>query len=196
VNLGWKLSATMRGWAPAGLLDTYHGERHPVGTRLLMNTRAQGMLFLSGEEIEPVRELFGELLEFTDVRRHLAGMVSHLDIRYDVGAGDDPLLGRRVPPRKLRAAAGETTTAELLHTAKGVLLDLGDDPEARAVASAWSDRVRTVTAVPEETRPGDPLGGKAGVLVRPDGHVAWTSNSDVDLTTALRQWFGAPADDA
>jgi bifunctional hydroxylase/dehydrase len=196
VNLGWKLAAAVRGWAPADLLDTYHSERHPVGARLLMNTRAQGMLFLSGEEIEPVRELFGELLEFTDVRRHLAGMVSHLDIRYDLGEDDDPLLGRRIPHRKLHTAAGETTTVELLHTAKGVLLDTSDDPESRAIASAWSGRVRTVTAAPDENRPGDPLGESAGVLVRPDGYVAWTSTSDVGLPTALGRWFGSPTDDA
>jgi bifunctional hydroxylase/dehydrase len=203
VNLGWKLAATVRGWAPAGLLDTYFSERHPVGARLLMNTRAQGMLFLSGEEIEPVRELFGELLEFEDVRRHLAGMVSHLDIRYDLGGGDndddndddDPLLGRRIPHRKLHTAAGETTTVELLHTANGVLLDTGDDPALRAVSSAWSGRVRTVTAAPDETRSGDPLGAGAGVLVRPDGYVAWTSTNEVSLATALRQWFGSPTDD-
>ncbi len=30
-NLGWKLAATVGGWAPEGLLDTYHAERHPVG---------------------------------------------------------------------------------------------------------------------------------------------------------------------
>ncbi|HEU5109241.1 MAG TPA: FAD-dependent monooxygenase, partial [Micromonosporaceae bacterium] len=49
-NLGWKLAAVIAGWAPDGLLDTYHSERHPAGARLLMNTRAQGMVFLGGEE--------------------------------------------------------------------------------------------------------------------------------------------------
>lgn len=43
VNLGWKLAATVRGTADAGLLDTYHHERHPVGARVLRNTRAQGI---------------------------------------------------------------------------------------------------------------------------------------------------------
>src|SRR5262249_23282684 len=51
MNLGWKLAATVRGWAPDGLLDTYHGERHPVGARLLTNTQAQGLLYLSGAEV-------------------------------------------------------------------------------------------------------------------------------------------------
>jgi NADPH-dependent 2,4-dienoyl-CoA reductase/sulfur reductase-like enzyme len=30
VNLGWKLAGHIAGWAPPGLLDTYHTERHPV----------------------------------------------------------------------------------------------------------------------------------------------------------------------
>jgi len=37
-NLGWKLAAAVHGWAPAGLLDTYHTERHPVGRMVLHNS--------------------------------------------------------------------------------------------------------------------------------------------------------------
>jgi 2-polyprenyl-6-methoxyphenol hydroxylase-like FAD-dependent oxidoreductase len=32
-NLGWKLAAQVNGWAPEGLLDSYHTERHPRGRR-------------------------------------------------------------------------------------------------------------------------------------------------------------------
>src|SRR5262249_61672271 len=49
VNLGWKLAAQVTGWAPAGLLDTYHGERHPVAERMLSFVRAQGVLLSPGE---------------------------------------------------------------------------------------------------------------------------------------------------
>ena len=41
VNLGWKLAAAIHGRAPAGLLDTYHDERHLAGERTLLHTRAQ-----------------------------------------------------------------------------------------------------------------------------------------------------------
>jgi len=40
-NLGWKLAAQIRGWAPPTLLDTYHAERHQVAADVLDNTRAQ-----------------------------------------------------------------------------------------------------------------------------------------------------------
>ncbi len=41
VNLGWKLAATVRGWGPGWLLDSYHDERHPVGAEVLALTGRQ-----------------------------------------------------------------------------------------------------------------------------------------------------------
>ncbi|KAI1091766.1 FAD binding domain-containing protein [Rostrohypoxylon terebratum] len=38
VNLGWKLAAVIRGERPASFLDSYHGERYPVGQNLLRGT--------------------------------------------------------------------------------------------------------------------------------------------------------------
>src|SRR6185312_13789571 len=57
-NLGWKLAAQVRGWAPAGLLETYHTERHAAGARVLLNTRAQVALAEPGEKFDPLRVLF------------------------------------------------------------------------------------------------------------------------------------------
>jgi bifunctional hydroxylase/dehydrase len=164
-----------------------------VGARLLMNTRAQGIVFLGGEEADPLRDLFTELIAYDDVKRHLAGIVTGLDIRYDVGAGSHPLLGRRLPNRALRSAAGQTSTTRLLHPAQGVLLDIADDAATRTVATGWKDRVVTITATPAAVDSADPLAGTAAVLVRPDGYVAWTAtDAEDDLSSALHQWFGAP----
>ncbi|MFE0357726.1 FAD-dependent monooxygenase [Streptomyces nigra] len=200
VNLGWKLAAVARGRAPEALLDTYHDERHPVGARLLMNTRAQGMIFLGGPEADPARAVFGELMELEDVRRRLAGIVSHLDIAYDLGPGTHPLLGRRLPPRPLELPDGTRTgTADLLHPARGVLLDLAGDPAPRETAARWSDSVTVVTARPEDP---DAFAGATALLVRPDGHVAWAAGGDsarddvaagIDrLVQSLHHWFGSP----
>ncbi len=38
-NLGWKLAAEINGWAPEGLLDSYHTERRPVAASVMDNTR-------------------------------------------------------------------------------------------------------------------------------------------------------------
>ncbi|WP_030269258.1 FAD-dependent monooxygenase [Streptomyces sp. NRRL B-24484] len=192
VNLGWKLAATVNGTAPEGLLDTYHAERHPVGRRLLMNTQAQGLLFLSGAEMQPLRDVMSELLTFDDVGRHLAGMVSGLSIRYDVGAGEHPLLGLRIPHVELVGESGRTSTTELLHPARGVLLDLADDAALRAEAAPWSDRVDVVTAVVQGPADRNPLTSTAAILVRPDGHVAWTAPGPVPPAEALARSFGAP----
>jgi 2-polyprenyl-6-methoxyphenol hydroxylase-like FAD-dependent oxidoreductase len=53
-NLGWKLAATVLGTAPAGLLKSYHTERHPAGAHVLANTRAQALLSEAGSRLGPL----------------------------------------------------------------------------------------------------------------------------------------------
>jgi bifunctional hydroxylase/dehydrase len=193
VNLGWKLAAVVQGRATEALLDTYHDERHPVGQRLLMNTRAQGLLFLSGGEVQPVRDVLRELIAYPEVARHLAGMVSGLEIRYDVGSGAHALLGRRMPRLELAIASTSqaTTSFDLLNPGRGLLLDLEDTAGLRERAEPWADRVDIVTAAPVGLSAESPLAGTAAVLVRPDGYVAWAApGSHHDLPMALERWFG------
>ncbi|MGP4087152.1 SDR family oxidoreductase [Streptomyces sp. KR55] len=189
VNLGWKLAARVRGRAGDGLLDSYHDERHAVGRRTLSNIRAQALLLLGSAEVDAVRQVFGELIAVSgNVRAHLAGMISGLDIRYDVGPGRHPLLGRRLPYGDVPTTAG-----------RGVLLLLpGDEDrreELRTVAAPWADVVDTVTAV---SRPEEIPADTVALLARPDGHVVWTHSTNstesenTDITTALTRWFGRP----
>jgi bifunctional hydroxylase/dehydrase len=193
VNLGWKLGAVIRGTAPESLLDTYHAERYPVGKRLLLNTQAQGLLFLSGPEMQPLRDVMTELIRYEEVSRHLAGMVSGLEIHYDLDGGTHPLLGRRMPRVELVGQDLKTSSADLLHTGRGVLLDFEDNPRLRRRAAGWRDRVDVVTAQPHGMAATGPLAGTAAVLVRPDGYVAWAApGSHGDLPMALERWFGLP----
>src|ERR1700694_4494434 len=60
-NLGWKLAAQVNGWAPEGLLDSYHTERHPVAADVLENTRAQMELLSTEPGPRAVRRLVSEL---------------------------------------------------------------------------------------------------------------------------------------
>ena len=76
-------------------------------------------------------------------RRHVAGLLSGLDVRYDLGDGH-PLLGRRMPDLDLVTADGPLRVFTLLHPARPVLLDLGDAGQRRP--GAWRDRVQLVTA--------------------------------------------------
>lgn len=190
MNLGWKLAATVLGWAPPDLLDTYHSERHPVAARLLMNTKAQGLLFLSGTEVQPLRDVMTELIAYPEVSRHLVAMVSGLEIRYDVAEGDHPLLGRRMPRQELITESGKTSSTELLHRGRGVLLDFADDVPLRRIAAAWDDRVDIVTGMPHAVSEQSGLAGTTAVLIRPDGHVAWAAPGGGPPEAALRRWFG------
>ncbi|WP_089107646.1 FAD-dependent monooxygenase [Streptomyces hyaluromycini] len=196
VNLGWKLAADIAGWAPAGLLDSYHSERHPVGQLLMRNTRAQTRLYLSGDEMEPLREVMRDLVQIPAVARHLAGTVSGLDVRYDMGAADHPQTGLRLSPDLVlrRVGGGPVRVGELLHPGRPVLVvagtGSGDSGVARA-ADGWSDRVDVVTGTWASARAGDQAVPEA-VLLRPDGYVAWAAPSRYSLTEALERWFGRP----
>lgn len=192
VNLGWKMAATIRGWAPEGLLDTYQSERHPVGQKLLRNTLAQSLLYLSGEEMEPMRAVMRELVQIPEAARHLAGEVSGLDIRYEVGATGHPQLGLRLQPSlELElAGGGRTTVAELLHAGRGVLITTPGFTAERELAAGWSDRIDSVSGswTRKESAGGLPV--PDAVLVRPDGYAVWAAPSGGDLSDALKAWFG------
>ena len=125
VNLGWKLAQVVHGTTPESLLDTYHDERHPVAARALRHTLAQTALQRGGERMQPLVDVVSELATMDEPRRRLAGIVSGLDIRYDLGEGH-PLLGRRMPDLDLVTPGGPLRVYGLLHDARPVLLNFGE----------------------------------------------------------------------
>jgi hypothetical protein len=173
-------------------LDTYHAERHPVGARVLHNTMAQVALGKPDDRHQALRETIIELLAMDGPRRRMAGMISGLDIRYDLGEGH-PLVGRRMPDLDLQTAGGPTRAFALLHDARPVLLNLGE-PGGFDI-SPWADRVRLVDAGHDGVWELPVLGEvppPPAVLIRPDGHVAWAGDlTDPTLPRALGTWFGA-----
>ncbi|HWL49719.1 MAG TPA: FAD-dependent monooxygenase, partial [Acidimicrobiia bacterium] len=194
VNLGWKLAQVVIKTSPESLLDTYHAERHPVGARVLHNTMAQVALARIDERSQALRDTMMEQLAMDEPRKRIAGMISGLDIHYDLGEGH-PLLGLRMPDLDLKTAEGPMRVFTLLHDARPVLLDLG---ETRGFDIApWADRVRLVDASYEGMWELPVLGEVAAppaVLIRPDGHVAWVGDlEDSELPRALETWFGAAA---
>jgi 3-(3-hydroxy-phenyl)propionate hydroxylase len=194
MNLGWKLAQVVDGTSPEGLLDTYHAERHPVGARVVQTTLAQTVLLGGGERVDALRETLSELLGMDEPRKRIAGMMSGLDIHYDLGDGH-PLLGRRMPDLDVEIAAGPLRVYALLHDARPVLLNLG--PPGGLDIAPWADRVRLVDATYAGTWELPVIGevaAPAAVVIRPDGHVAWVGDgTDAELTDALTTWFGPPA---
>ncbi|MFJ5292429.1 rifampin monooxygenase [Streptomyces sp. NPDC088348] len=174
-NLGWKLAAEIGGWAPDGLLDSYHTERHPVAAAVLDSTRAQMELMSTEPGAQAVRRLVSELADFENVNRHLIEKITAITIRYDFGEGHE-LLGRRLRDVELKRGH----LYGLMHGGRGLLLD----QTGRLSVEGWEDRVDHIIDVSEEL-------DAPAVLLRPDGHVAWVGEDQQELRDQLPTWFGA-----
>lgn len=177
VNLGWKLAAVIDGWAPGGLLDSYHSERHPVAADVLTATRAQMHLLSRQPGPQAVCRLLAELMDIEDVTRALIEKTTAIGIRYDMGTGH-PLLGRRMRDLPLTGRR----LYESMRGGRGLLLD----QTGRLSVTGWQDRVDHVVDT------SDALDVPA-ILLRPDGHVSWTGSDQDDLSAHLPTWFGAAA---
>ena len=190
-NLAWKLTAAVRGWAPEGLLDTYHEERYPVGRHVL---RASGTI-LRAVLIRPwpLRVLRDAVVPVAvrtrPISRRLAGAISGIDLAYPAPPGAHPLVGRRAPDIPL-AGGTPRTLYRALRPGRFLLVMPPDSAKPALPVTGWSDRVDLVTA-----------GGMTRnvVLVRPDGYIAWAAvESDrtgraAAIRTALSEWCGPAA---
>jgi 2-polyprenyl-6-methoxyphenol hydroxylase-like FAD-dependent oxidoreductase len=128
VNLGWKLAAQVRGHAPAGLLDSYHDERHPVAARVLVSTRAQAVLGVPDPDAVAVREIVTGLLAVPEARRTVAAEISGLGVTYP-------------------GVSGRATGVPATPDGRAVLV-------GAALPEGWGDRVETRDGdVPQLVRP-------------------------------------------
>lgn len=190
MNLGWKLGAVVAGWAPEGLLDTYDAERRPLGAWVLDWTRAQIAVLRGDTKSAALRGILADLLSTRDGTTYAVKKISGVDQRVDL-PGDHPLVGRYLPDLWLTDGS---RLADHGHGGGFLLLDRTADGAFARLASAWAGRVSSVT---------DDHATPAGVLVRPDGVVAWAcdTNGTADtadtaavtgLEAALHRWTGAP----
>lgn len=185
MNLGWKLAATIRGDAPADLLDSYWRERHPVGAQILDWSRAQVALMRPSRSSRALEAIIRDLIATPDGATYFAERVWGVSLRYDLGGGH-PLVGHSAPDFEL--ACG-TRLGELLRDGRGLLLDFDLRAPLRALADRWHGRISYVASDAS-----DRLGLRA-VLVRPDGVVAWATDIAPDLeetAQAVTRWFGEP----
>jgi 2-polyprenyl-6-methoxyphenol hydroxylase-like FAD-dependent oxidoreductase len=195
VNLGWKLAADVEGWAPDGLLATYHDERQLAAARNMLHAQAQ-IAIRRGHDPAAValRELFQELLVDEQPLRRLGGLMAGSDVRYPFPGHDrHALIGTFAPDLALHTGRGPTSVSELTHTARPVFLDLADRADLREIAQDWQDRIDVHSAIADH-RPADAL------LIRPDVHIVGAATIDEHTDTAapalrdaLSGWFGTPA---
>jgi 2-polyprenyl-6-methoxyphenol hydroxylase-like FAD-dependent oxidoreductase len=183
MNLGWKLAATIQGWAPDDLLDSYTTERHPIGAWVLDWTRAQVAIMRPGPHGHAIRKVVRDLIDTRDGATYFGLKVAGVWQKYDL-PGDHALIGRSAPDLELEDG---TRMGELLHDGKAVLLDLGESEDLARSVETWKGRVRYVRA-----RAKNDLGLRAFV-VRPDGYVVWATEGQPDAGEArkvMARWFG------
>lgn len=192
MNLGWKLVAELRGWAPDGLLDTYEQERLPIAEATLRKT---DMNFRFETSDSPPARLARWLImkggRFGPLQTPVLKEFANFTLRYPPPdhARPVPLVGTRVPDATLHG--GEHPGGrlfELFRDRRFVLLDQSPDGRAAAAATAgWSDRVHTA-----HSRTQGRVRLPEVLLARPDGYVAWAGDADGsdELRGALTHWCG------
>jgi hypothetical protein len=173
-NLGWKLAATVKGWAPERLLDTYHEERRPVGRNLLARTARQFRLAdARTAQHRLLRLLVHRLITpLPPVQDRLARTYSGVSVTYPPGGHHaHPLAGTRLPRGTLTLPGGSRTRLyDLFADGRFVLFDHDFHAERYGGLPA---HVRAVPYLGCDRR-----GWPAAVLVRPDGYIAWADNED------------------
>ena len=185
MNLGWKLASTIRGDAPAGLLDSYFSERHPVGAQVLDWSRAQVALMRPSRSSRALEAIIRDLIDTGDGATYFAERVWGVALRYDLG-GAHPLVGRSAPDFAL---ADGTKLGDLLGTGRGLLLDFDAGAPLQALATRWRGRIAYVASDARDRL------GLSAILVRPDGVVAWAVEAapgPEDAAQAASRWFGEP----
>lgn len=193
-NLGWKLAATVHGHAPAGLLDTYESERHPIAAWVLDWTRAQVALMRGDERTAQLRKVVGEeLFTVPGVMNRVVALTSGITQHYDV---TDALAERAAAP--VGSIAGDVTLssgdrlADHAHDGRFVLVDRSLDGHfARAVRPLRHRIAYTSDPASDTSSP--------SLFVRPDGVIIWATSRDTassddavlkELATAIQRWVG------
>lgn len=160
-NLGWKLAATVQGWAPTSLLDTYHTERHPVGAEVLRGSRLLLTLAMGERRWQrAAREVVPALAQhLTPINQRMSRLVSGIGTTYAAPHRAHALVGRLARDMRLASTGdGPGRLYEALRSGHPVLLTRGELP---------SDWVGYVDAATPEAR------SQSAMLVRPDGYIAW-----------------------
>ncbi|MEV4315746.1 FAD-dependent monooxygenase [Actinocrispum sp. NPDC049592] len=155
MNLGWKLAAVAQNRSPATLLDTYHAERHAVGSWLVENAQAQTALLTNyTPETQALRATLSTLIDRNPALEHdLAMQLSGLDVSYPANEGAHPLVGTRAPDLD-----GELFAS--MHDGRPLRVTTADKPYTDGMHVVYMSHTR-----PEWT-------DVATAEIRPDGYIA------------------------
>jgi 2-polyprenyl-6-methoxyphenol hydroxylase-like FAD-dependent oxidoreductase len=183
INLGWKLGAMVKGWAPETLLASYTTERHPIGAWALQWTRALVALMGPKRRNLALTSLIADVIGGPGGATSLAKKITGVWQRYDLPGGH-PLVGRSAPDLEFEDGR---RLGEYCHEGRALLFNLTGDTQISALGVNWRDRLNVITAKLKENS------DLSALFVRPDGFVAWASNGQPDLdlaASALSTWLG------
>ena len=189
-NLAWKLAAELRGWAPPGLLDTYHAERYPVGLDVIDDSLAQCALIANAtREGIALRDRFDKILgTHPSLSRELALRLSGLTIRYPApGQGQAPPVGERAPDLDLKGAPAATIFA-LLRPARFVLLTL--HPTAVPAGSATPGSAPAASGSTDSAPAASGSAGSAPAAPIPSGYADRLDVVTAQLAEDHPTWTG------
>src|SRR4051812_14075048 len=207
VNLGWKLAAVLRGWAPESLLDSYEPERRPVALRtidaagsqeaFLAPSFAAADLDAGTPAGETLRAQVADALQVKDPEFHSLGLV--LGYAYP----DSPVVVPDGGPSPATEVVAYTPSS-----APGARLPHAWLPDGTSIYDLLGDDFTLLRLAPAAdagpfldgaTRAGVPVRlldlvhlpklraryGADLLLVRPDQHVAWRGSAGADVDAVL-----------
>jgi 2-polyprenyl-6-methoxyphenol hydroxylase-like FAD-dependent oxidoreductase len=211
VDLGWKLEATVRGWAGPELLASYEVERHPVAIRNVAEASGNLGRMLATRQRRPPPEIFepgpaGDAARkeygawFTEtMKREWYTLGIHLGYRYD----GSPIVwpdGTAAPPLEIAAYTqtarpGARAPHAWLPDGRSMLdlfgrgftlLAMGADaPQTRGLRVAAAQAGVPLHVVEINEPHITELYERRLVLVRPDGHVAWRADTEPEDARAV-----------
>ena len=168
-NLAWRLALVAGGQADAALLDTYRDERRPAAANALNGTTALTRVLLTANPVfRTVRDRLASVAGVPALQRLALDRASQLGMSYRSGplspGGVLPRRGLRpgdrVPDQACLRADGSRTRL-YPELGRGFVLLGEPDPGVR---ERLGDRVSVLS----------PVNGRGhGMLVRPDGHLAF-----------------------
>ncbi|WP_411824611.1 FAD-dependent monooxygenase [Leptospira sp. 'Mane'] len=183
MNLGWKLAATIQEKAPESLLNSYYAERHPIGAQVLDWSRAQVAIMKPDPHARAVNSIVRDLMSTRDGATYFAERVWGISLKYDF-EGEHALVGHSVPNFELE---DDTRIGEFMHDGQWILLDFNTNASLKIFANEYGNRMKYVSGRSKDSF------GLSTVLIRPDGFVAWASDSETDDEQSIRQeiapWF-------
>ena len=204
VNLAWKLAATLQGWAPAGLLDSYDAERRPVFASTARDF-IETSIFRDREFLrqhDPARDRVDFEAAWLARQSGARAEVNAFEPNYEgspIVFGPPGGVSSAIGSHAYAARAGHHLAPQPLSSGKNVFEELGDGftliDLAGGTAAAAFEQAATRFGIPLKVISDTASGGRERyeaslILVRPDQFVAYAGNSADDASDILMRIVG------